>query len=112
MGSSSATEDAYCLKWNDFHTSITASFSDLRNESDLLDAVIVVEGQQVKPSFDSDRDYNHITIVLGEEGSGVRFTEKFRIAGQNYTIKSHLSTPLHMSSSMLQFKIALKFVKL
>jgi hypothetical protein len=49
---------------------------------------------------------------LGEEGSGVRFTEKFRIAGQNYTIKSHLSTPLHMSSSMLQFKIALKFVKL
>jgi hypothetical protein len=46
MGSST-TEDAYCLKWNDFHTSITASFSDLRNESDLLDTVVVCEGQQV-----------------------------------------------------------------
>jgi hypothetical protein len=82
MGSSSATEDAYCLKWNDFHTSITASFSDLRNESDLLDAVIVVEGQQVKPSFDSDRDYNHTTIVLGEEWSEVRFKEKCTVQGK------------------------------
>lgn len=42
------SEDAFCLKWNDFHTSVTATFADLRNEHDLTDAIIVCEGQAMK----------------------------------------------------------------
>lgn len=42
------TEDAFCLKWNDFHTSVTSSFAELRDESDLLDATVVCEGQTVR----------------------------------------------------------------
>ena len=42
------TEDAFCLKWNDFHTSVTSSFAELREESDLLDATVVCEGQTVR----------------------------------------------------------------
>ena len=32
-------EEAFCLKWNDFHTSLTSSFLELRAESDLLGMV-------------------------------------------------------------------------
>ena len=42
------TEDAFCLKWNDFHTSVTTSFAELRDESDLLDFTVVCEGQTVR----------------------------------------------------------------
>eukprot|EP00095_Tigriopus_kingsejongensis_P001909 maker-scaffold726_size105808-snap-gene-0.25 protein:Tk01909 transcript:maker-scaffold726_size105808-snap-gene-0.25-mRNA-1 annotation:"hypothetical protein TcasGA2_TC012869" len=42
MGSS---EDTFCLKWNDFHTSITTSFTDLRREKYLFDITIVCDGQ-------------------------------------------------------------------
>ena len=45
---STANENVYRLKWNDFHTSMTASFCDFRNESDFLDAVIICEGQQFR----------------------------------------------------------------
>ena len=42
------TEDAFCLKWNDFHTSLTSSFAELREESDLLDATVVCEGTPMR----------------------------------------------------------------
>ena len=32
-------EEAFCLKWNDFHTSLTSTFTELRAESDLLGPV-------------------------------------------------------------------------
>ena len=38
MGSS---DDSFCLKWNDFHTSVTASFADLRREADLFDVTLI-----------------------------------------------------------------------
>jgi len=41
-------EEAFCLKWNDFHTSLTSTFTELRAESDLLDATIFCEGQLVR----------------------------------------------------------------
>ncbi len=41
-------EDTFCLKWNDFHTSLTSTFGELRAESDLLDATIVCEGQVLR----------------------------------------------------------------
>jgi len=43
MGSASP-DDSFCLKWNDFHTSVTSSFADLRAESDLFDITLVCEG--------------------------------------------------------------------
>ena len=39
-------EEAFCLKWNDFHTSLTSTFTELRAESDLLDATIFCEGRE------------------------------------------------------------------
>ena len=42
------TEDAFCLKWNDFHTSLTSSFAELREESDLLDATVVCDGTPMR----------------------------------------------------------------
>lgn len=41
-------EEAFCLKWNDFHTSLTSTFTELRAENDLLDATIFCEGQLVR----------------------------------------------------------------
>ena len=41
-------EDTFCLKWNDFHSSLTSTFTELRAESDLLDATIVCEGQALR----------------------------------------------------------------
>uniref|UniRef100_A0A0K2UN98 BroadZ1like [Tribolium castaneum] n=1 Tax=Lepeophtheirus salmonis TaxID=72036 RepID=A0A0K2UN98_LEPSM len=45
MGS---TEEAFCLKWNDFQKSVTSSFAELRRDSDLTDITIVVEGTHLK----------------------------------------------------------------
>ncbi len=44
MGS---TDDSFCLKWNDFHTSVTASFADLRRESDLFDVTLICGDQTI-----------------------------------------------------------------
>ena len=41
-------EEAFCLKWNDFHTSLTSTFTELRAESDLLDATIFCEGKEIR----------------------------------------------------------------
>ncbi len=45
MGSA---DDSFCLKWNDFHTSVTASFADLRSEADLFDVTLFCEGRQMQ----------------------------------------------------------------
>ena len=45
MGAVVQNEEAFCLKWNDFHTSLTSTFTELRAESDLLDATIICEGK-------------------------------------------------------------------
>lgn len=47
MGTSSP-DDSFCLKWNDFHTSVTSSFADLRDESDLFDITLVCEGGNIQ----------------------------------------------------------------
>ena len=49
MGSSVDSEsEAFCLKWNDFHTSLTSSFAEIRQENDLLDVTLICEGQAVQ----------------------------------------------------------------
>ena len=48
MGAVVNNEEAFCLKWNDFHTSLTSTFTELRAESDLLDATIICEGQALR----------------------------------------------------------------
>lgn len=40
-------EDSFCLKWNDFHTSVTASFADIRNDADLFDVTLICDGKPV-----------------------------------------------------------------
>ena len=62
-------EEAFCLKWNDFHTSLTSSFLELRAESDLLDVTIVCEGQAVKA---------HRLVLSGSSGV---FRQMFRTNG-------------------------------
>lgn len=45
---SSESSETYCLKFNDFHANLTTAFNELLEESDLLDATIVLDnGRQV-----------------------------------------------------------------
>ena len=39
--------DKFCLKWNDFQTSVTNSFSKLRKENDFYDVTLVSEDDQI-----------------------------------------------------------------
>ena len=64
-------EEAFCLKWNDFHASLTSTFTELRAESDLLDATIFCEGQLVRAH----------KLVLS--ASSKIFRQLFRNNGQN-----------------------------
>lgn len=40
-----AQDETFTLKWNDFHTSVIATFSDLRDEKNLCDVTIVCDGE-------------------------------------------------------------------
>ena len=49
MGSSVESEgEAFCLKWNDFHTSVTTSFAEIRQENDLFDVTLICEGHTLQ----------------------------------------------------------------
>jgi len=43
-----ATDEQFCLKWNDFQQSITSTFQDLREDADFLDVTVCCDGQQVR----------------------------------------------------------------
>ena len=38
--------EKFCLKWNDFQTNVTSSFSKLRNEDEFFDVTLVSDDQQ------------------------------------------------------------------
>jgi len=38
--------EKFCLKWNDFHSNVAKSFSNLRNEDDFYDVTLVGDDQQ------------------------------------------------------------------
>ena len=38
--------EKFCLKWNDFHTNVSKSFSRLRNENDFYDVTLVSDDQK------------------------------------------------------------------
>jgi len=42
------TEEQYHLKWNDYHSSLTKSFRDLRDDDEMLDVTIVSDGRTFK----------------------------------------------------------------
>merc|ERR1712243_59231 len=42
----SAMTEKFCLKWNDFQTNVTKSFSKLRNEDDFFDVTLVSDDKQ------------------------------------------------------------------
>ena len=52
-------EEAFCLKWNDFHTSLTSTFTELRAESDLLDATIFCEGKEIRGAI-----FCHLAVLI------------------------------------------------
>ena len=52
-------EEAFCLKWNDFHTSLTSTFTELRAESDLLDATIFCEGKDIRGAM-----FCHLAVLI------------------------------------------------
>ena len=33
--------EQFCLRWNDFHSNITAAFSEIRDEDDFFDVTLV-----------------------------------------------------------------------
>ena len=47
MGSVENNE-AFCLKWNDFQSSLTNSFAEIRNENDLLDVTLICDGESIQ----------------------------------------------------------------
>jgi len=42
------TEEQYHLKWNDYHSSLTKCFLDLRNNDEMLDVAIIADGRTFK----------------------------------------------------------------
>jgi len=42
------TEEQYHLKWNDYHSSLTKCFRDLRNNDEMLDVAIIADGRTFK----------------------------------------------------------------
>lgn len=42
------TEEQYHLKWNDYHSSLTKCFRDLRNNDEMLDVTIIADGRTFK----------------------------------------------------------------
>jgi len=43
-----ATDEQFCLRWNDFQQCIKSTFQDLRDENDFMDVTISCDGEQVK----------------------------------------------------------------
>ena len=48
MGTSQAAEEQYHLKWNDYHSSLTKCFRDLRDNHEMLDVTIISDGRTFK----------------------------------------------------------------
>ena len=44
MGTANA-EESFRLKWNDYHSSITQTFNDLRQDKLLFDVSVMVDGK-------------------------------------------------------------------
>ena len=42
------TEEQYHLKWNDYHSSLTKCFRDLRTNDEMLDVAIIADGRTFK----------------------------------------------------------------
>jgi len=40
--------EQFCLRWNDFHKTITSTFSDLRDDDEFLDVTLVCDGDIVR----------------------------------------------------------------
>ena len=49
--------EKFCLKWNDFHTNVSKSFSRLRNENDFYDVTLVSDDQKQVSDLISKRNY-------------------------------------------------------
>ena len=69
-------EEAFCLKWNDFHTSLTSTFTELRAESDLLDATIFCEGKEIRGVM-----FCHLAVLVYLHGE-VKVRRAVRVAVQ------------------------------
>ena len=56
MGASN--QEAFVLRWNDFHSNIATSFKDLRDDDDFLDVTVACDEdnqlQAHKVSYDGD----------------------------------------------------------
>ena len=48
MGTSAGGEEQYHLKWNDYNSSLTKCFRDLRDNDEMLDVTLVSQGQTFK----------------------------------------------------------------
>ena len=42
-----ATQEKFCLKWNDFESNISSSFKDIKDEKDFMDVTLACEESQV-----------------------------------------------------------------
>ena len=41
MSTGEMSTEQFCLRWNDFHKTITSTFSDLRDDDEFLDVTLV-----------------------------------------------------------------------
>lgn len=48
MGTSAGGEEQYHLKWNDYNSSLTKCFRDLRDNDEMMDVTLVSQGQTFK----------------------------------------------------------------
>lgn len=48
MSTGEMSTEQFCLRWNDFHKTITSTFSDLRDDDEFLDVTLVCDGDIVR----------------------------------------------------------------
>ena len=65
--------DKFCLKWNDFQTSVTNSFSKLKKEDDFYDVTLVT---------DDNKQMSAHKLVIADESMTKQIctvTQKYRL---------------------------------
>ena len=55
--------EKFCLRWNDFESNVSSSFSEMRKEKDFLDVTLACEEEQVEYRFTLYAPHNSLQVT-------------------------------------------------
>ena len=61
-----ATNEKFCLKWNDFEHNVSSAFNTIREEKDFFDVTIVCDNKQVE----KNNPHNKFVLNIYISGGG------------------------------------------